>query len=232
MELYEGERLDDFHGEIKIIQAKDVFSSSTDAVLLANFVRLDRDVDRVMDLGSGTGALPLLLIDRFPQLHITGLEIQERLVNMSRRSLLLNYQAGVIPPASIEIHQGDLKEAAERFGHGRFDAVVSNPPYMEAGIGEQNPNIYKAIARHEIHATLADVCRTAAQLVKSGGKVFMVYRSLRLAELMTEMRANALEPKRMRLVAPAVDREANVVLVEAIKDAKPGLRIEPTIAVR
>jgi len=225
------ERIDDLFDNMKIIQSKDVFSFSTDAVLLASFTRLDCDTKKVIDLGTGTGIIPLLLAKRYPNIHITGLEIQERLADMSRRSVQLNQNAGVIKQGSIDIVNGDLKQAVDSFGYGKFDVVVSNPPYMEKGIGEQNPNQHKAIARHEICCNLSDICLAASQLVKSGGKVFIVYRSLRLAELMTELRKQLLEPKRMRLVAPTLDKEPNIVLIEAAKDRKPGLRIEPTLAV-
>ncbi len=225
------ERIDCLSDGMKIIQCKDVFSFSTDAVLLASFVRLDNSARKVIDLGTGTGVIPLLLSRRFKNLHITGLEIQERLADMSRRSVELNQAAGHVRSGSIAIVQGDLRKAVEEFGYGQFDAVVSNPPYMELGIGEQNPNSHKAIARHEVCCKLDDICRAASQLVKSGGKVFIVYRSLRLAELMVQLKLYSLEPKRMQLVAPVIDREPNIVLIEAVKDRKPGLRIEPTLAV-
>ncbi|OEH84325.1 hypothetical protein BHU72_11000 [Desulfuribacillus stibiiarsenatis] len=218
--------MDDLLDGMKIIQSKDVFSFSTDAVLVASFTRLDASAKKVIDLGTGTGIIPLLLSKRYPRLQMIGLEIQERLADMSRRSVEFNNLSD-----RIDIQLGDLKQAPATFGYGVFDAVVSNPPYMEAGIGEQNPNPHKAIARHEIHCNLADICATASKLVKSGGKFFIVYRSLRLAELMTELRRNSLEPKRMRLVAPRIDKEPNIVLLEAVKDRQPGLRIEPTLAV-
>nr|WP_254006226.1 tRNA1(Val) (adenine(37)-N6)-methyltransferase [Desulfuribacillus alkaliarsenatis] len=225
------ERLDELSDGMKIIQCKDVFSFSTDAVLLASFTRLDANVRKVIDLGTGTGLIPLLLAKRYPKTYFTGLEIQERLADMSRRSVLYNVQHGNISANSINIVHGDLRQAVEEFGHGSFDALVSNPPYMEKGIGEQNPNQYKAIARHEIHCSLEQICQVSSQLLKSGGKAFYVYRSIRLAELISELRNNNLEPKRMRLVAPRIDKEPNIVLLEAIKNGKPGLRIEPTLAV-
>lgn len=223
--------MDDLNDGMKIIQCKDVFSFSTDAVLLASFAKLDASVKKVVDLGTGTGILPLLLIRRYQNVEITGIEIQERLADMSRRSVEFNEQNGLIPKGSISIVQADMKEGTQLFGHGKFDVVVSNPPYMEKGIGDKNSNQHKAIARHEICCNLNDVCQTASKLVKSGGKFFIVYRSQRLAELMTELRKVSLEPKRMRLVAPTLNQEPNIVLLEAVKDRKPGLRIEPTIAV-
>lgn len=225
------ERIDRIADNMEIIQCKEVFSFSVDAVLLASFVKFDSSVKKAIDLGTGTGIIPLLLSRRYPYTHITGLEIQERLADMSRRSVELNVRAGHLKPGTIEIVQGDLREAVPLFGHGVFDAVVSNPPYMDKGIGEQNPNPFKAIARHEIHCNLEDVCHAASRLVKSGGKVFIVYRALRLAELMVALKTHHLEPKRMRLVAPKAGKEPNIVLIEAVKDRKPGLRIEPTLVV-
>lgn len=227
-QLEPGERLDDLMTKgYQLIQSDDVFSFSMDAVLLAYYATV-RPNDRILDLGTGNGVIPILLTTRTkdPAKRIVGLELQERLASMARRSV-----AGNRLEQRIEIVQGDMREAARLLGHGQFDLVTCNPPYRPAGQGDPNENEYVRIARHELTCTLHDAVTAAAQTVKSGGKVAFVHRPDRLVDLLFEMRGVKLEPKRMRLVHPRVRQKPSIVLVEAIKVGKPDIKVDPPLIV-
>jgi tRNA1(Val) A37 N6-methylase TrmN6 len=155
---------------------------------------------------------------------IHAVEIQERLADMAQRSVILN---GL--QEQIHITQGDLRQAHETFGHGQFDLVTVNPPYLPVIAGVQNTNEHFAAARHEIHCNLEEVVTSCAKLVRAGGKVAMVHRPSRLVDIMTLMRQYRLEPKRIRFVHPRIGEEANMVLVEAIKDGRPEVRLLPPV---
>jgi len=224
-DLQPGERLDDLLTQnLKIIQSDEVFSFSLDAVLLARFCSVPPRGE-IADLCTGNGVIPLLLTTR-TKASVTGVEIQPRLADMARRNVELNGLG-----ERIRIELADLKTYHEKAGHGGFDLVTVNPPYLPATSGEVKGNPYIAAARHELYATLSDVTQACARLVKSGGKVAMVHRPSRLAEIVTELRAVKLEPKRMRFVHPRRDQEANIVLVEASKDGRPELRLLPPLVV-
>jgi tRNA1(Val) A37 N6-methylase TrmN6 len=226
--LKPGERLDDLQaGNLHIIQGDDMFSFSLDAVLLAHFAHV-RPRDRVIDLGTGSGVIPLLLTaicKRGPR-EIVALEIQERIADRASRSV-----AGNGLSDTIRVVHGDLREAAQQFGVGAFDVVTCNPPYRPAGIGDASLQESIRIAKHEITCTLQDVVEQSAKLVKSGGKVALVHRPDRLVDIFYEMRRHRLEPKRMRLVYPRENKEPHIVLIEAIKDGGKELRIDPPLFV-
>lgn len=225
IELKPNERIDDLHRKgLKIIQNRKVFSFTMDSVLLSAFAGVQKN-HRVVDLGTGTGVLPLLIAGRKEVKEVIGLEIQDTLFDMAKRSVQLNKLE------NIKIVQGDIKEAAESLGIESFDMVVSNPPYMKGNRGEINLLDTKAIARHEILCSLEDVVSNAAKLVKYGGKVAFVHRPERLVDIFGMMRKYNVEPKRMRLVQPRASKEANIVLVEGIKGGKPGLITLPTLAI-
>ncbi|RKD22816.1 hypothetical protein BEP19_11245 [Ammoniphilus oxalaticus] len=214
------ERVDDLlTHDLKIIQSREVFSFSMDAVLLANFVSVPIQKGRIMDLCAGNGVIPLLLSTR-SKAKIEGLEIQQRLYEMAARNVRLNRLI-----EQIEVFHGDLKEAPQRFGFGAYDVVTCNPPYMIGNTGEINKNEYVAIARHEIHCNLEDVIRASASLVRSGGKVALVHRPSRFMELVTLMRKYQIEPKRIRFVHPKLGSEANMILIEGIRNGKPDLKL-------
>jgi len=224
-ELLPGERIDDLlTQDLKIIQSDEVFSFSLDAVLLARFCSVPAR-GNIVDLCSGNGVIPLLLTTR-TNARVTGVEIQPRLADMAMRNVALNALED-----RIRIDRADLREYHLVAGHGGFDLVTVNPPYLPAGSGEHKLNPHIAAARHEIYASLSDVTAAAARLVKSGGKVAMVHRPSRLAEIIAELRAVRLEPKRLRFVHPKRDHEANIVLIEALKDGKPELRLLPPLIV-
>ncbi|WP_238162460.1 tRNA1(Val) (adenine(37)-N6)-methyltransferase [Cohnella sp. AR92] len=222
-ELRPGERLDDLLTyELKIIQSQEVFSFSLDAVLLARFATVPPR-GRVLDLCTGNGVIPILLSTR-TSAQIEGVEIQPRLADMAERSVALNGLAD-----RIRIRLGDLKEFDSP--DGPYDAVTVNPPYMPVKSGEHKENLHQAMARHELGCTLEDVASACSRLVKRGGRVSMVHRPSRLAEIMEALRKNRLEPKRIRFVHSHADSEANMVLIEALKEGKPEVRLLPPLIV-
>ncbi len=219
--LKEKERLDDLQlSGLQIIQDHDKFCFGMDAVLLSGFVKARRG-DELLDLGTGTGILPLLLSAKTQCGHLTGLEIQEESADMARRSVALNHLE-----EKISIVTGDLKEAGTIFAPASFDCITCNPPYMIGNHGIQNPEAPKAIARHEILCTFEDVAAAAEKLLKSGGKFFLVHRPFRLAEIIVTLTRHKLEPKRMRLVYPFADKEPNMVLIEAVRGGNSRMTVE------
>jgi tRNA1(Val) A37 N6-methylase TrmN6 len=225
--LKEDERLDYLLAEqLRIIQSPSVFAFSLDAVLLARFVYVPIQKGRILDLCSGNGVIPLFLSARTKG-QITGVEIQERLYDMAVRSISYN---GLDDRLNM-IH-GDIKEMPEKLGHGHFDVITCNPPYFATPAKEgMNPNEHLAIARHEIYCTLEDCIKVSSQLVRQGGKVAFVHRPGRLIDIITLMRQYRLEPKRIQFIYPKQGKEANTLLVEAIKDGSPDLKILPPLIV-
>ncbi|MCI8319421.1 MAG: tRNA1(Val) (adenine(37)-N6)-methyltransferase [Lachnospiraceae bacterium] len=226
IELKEGERVDDLHRNgFQIIQNGKLFCFGMDAVLLSGFAKV-KEQGTALDLGTGTGIIPILLAAKTQGRHFTGLEISPTSADMAARSVLLNDLQ-----EKVEIVRGDIKEAGELFAPASFDTVTSNPPYMIGQHGLVNPDLEKAAARHEILCTLEDVVRAAAKLVRPGGSFFLVHRPFRLAEIICTMVKYGLEPKRMQLVYPYVDREPNMVLIEAVRGGKPRMTVEKPLIV-
>ncbi|MBQ1687664.1 MAG: tRNA1(Val) (adenine(37)-N6)-methyltransferase [Lachnospiraceae bacterium] len=224
--LKSGERLDSLNRNgYEIIQNKEGFCFGMDAVLLSDFARVKAG-ETVLDLGTGTGIIPILLEAKTKGMHFTGLEIQKASVDMASRSVVLNHLQ-----EKVSIVEGDIKEASQIFGRGVFSVVTTNPPYMTDQHGLQNPDLPKAIARHEILCNLEDVVREGANVLKTNGRFYMVHRPFRLIEIVACMRKYHLEPKRMRFVYPYVDKEPNMVLIEAIKGAKARVTIEKPLIV-
>ena len=222
----EDERIDDLQRNgYRIIQKKKGFCFGMDAVLLSGFAQV-KEGEAAVDLGTGTGIIPILLEAKTKGKHFTGLEIQEEVAEMAERSVRLNQLE-----ARVDIVRGDIKEASRLFGKASFDVVTSNPPYMNDNHGLKNPELPKAIARHEVFCTLDDVCREASLLLKSGGRFYMVHRPHRLAEIITALKTYKLEPKRMKLVHPFVDKEANMVLIEAVRGGRSMMKVEAPIIV-
>jgi len=224
--LMENERLDDLQrNELKIIQKTDGFCFGMDAVLLSGFATV-KPGEKVLDMGTGTGIIPLLLSAKTKGEHFTGLEIQESIADMAARSVALNHLE-----EKIAIVNGDIKEASRIFGAASFDVVTTNPPYMNDSHGLKNPTEVKAISRHEVLCTLDDVVREGSKVLKSGGRMYMVHRPHRLIEIITAMKQYKLEPKRMKMVHPFQDKEANMVLIEAVKGGGSWLKMEAPIIV-
>lgn len=226
IDLKDNERIDDLQRSgYQIIQKQNGFCFGMDAVLLSGFA-IVKPGERAVDLGTGTGIIPILLEAKYDGIHYTGLEIQEEVADMARRSVALNHLED-----KLSIVTGDIKEASRLFGAASFDVVTSNPPYMNDAHGLKNPDLPKAIARHEVLCTLDDVTREASRLLKPGGRFYMVHRPHRLIEIITSLKNYGMEPKRMKMVHPFVDREANMVLIEAVRGGKSMIKVEAPIIV-
>ena len=225
-ELREGERLDELQRNgYQIIQDPKRFCFGMDAVLLAGFARV-KPKERVLDLGTGTGIIPILLKGRTKGESFTGLEIQPESADMAKRSVRLNHLED-----QIRIVTGDLREAEKIFGAGSFEVVTCNPPYMTDLHGLKNPSEAKAVARHEILCTLEDVLAQASRLLVPGGRFYLVHRPFRLSEIIFGLCKKGLEPKRMRMVHPYLDREPVMVLLEALKGGKPRITVEKPLII-
>ena len=201
------------------------FKLGTDSVLLGDFVNIGGRV-RGIDLGCGSGILPLLLLWRSSRLHMTGLEIDPAAADMARENMAENGLGG-----RCEIVTGDIKDCRLLFASGEFELVGSNPPYVAAGSGGVSPDGRKAAARGELLCSLEDVVREAGKCLKSKGKMYMVHRPNRLVDIFDTMRRHHLEPKRMRLVYPYVNKAANMVLIEAVKGGNSQLIVEEPLIV-
>lgn len=224
--LKENERIDDLQIKgYRLIQSKTGFCFGMDAVLLSDYARI-RKGGRVMDLCTGTGIIPILLKAKYETGPVVGLEYQEAYVDMAKRSVRLNGLEG-----QISIRQGDVCNVAGDYPGDSFDYVTCNPPYMTGDHGLTNPDMEKAIARHEILCSLADVVGAARWLLKATGHFVMVHRPFRLAEILYCLKENKLEPKRMRLVYPYVDKEPNMVLIDAVKGGRQRITVDPPLIV-
>lgn len=224
--LKQGERLDDLQRDgLMIIQNPEWFCFGMDAVLLTAFVRAGKG-NRLLDLGCGNGVIPLLLSAKTEGEAFEGLEIQEDIADMAVRSVKLNRLE-----KKIHIMTGDIREASSYYEASSFDVITSNPPYMTNACGLTNAASHKAIARHELLCSLEDVVRESAKLLKPGGHFFMVHRPFRLSEIMNTMCRHKLEPKRLRMVYPYVDREPNMVLIEGTRGGNQGMVVEKPLIV-
>lgn len=224
--LLPGERLDDLQREgLQIIQNPSWFCFGMDAVLLTAFTRVEEGA-RCIDLCTGNGVIPILLSARTKGARFDGLELQEDIADMAARSVRYN---GI--EDRVVIRQGDIREAVSRYGAAGFEVVTCNPPYLTEDGGLINPTDHKAIARHEIHCTLADVIGTAKGLLVSGGHFYMVHRPFRLAEILHRMVEEGLEPKRMRMVYPHANRPPNMVLIEGVRGGKSGMVCEEPLVI-
>ena len=224
--LKENERIDDLQRNgYCIIQDPDRFCFGMDAVLLSGFATA-KDGARVLDLGTGTGIIPILLAAKTKAAHLTGLEVQADSADMAGRSVALN---GL--EEKINIVTGDIKGADKLFHAASFDVITCNPPYMIGAHGLKNPEDAKAIARHEILCTLEDVISQAAKLLVPGGRFFFVFWPFRLAEIIVTLTKYRLEPKRMRLVYPFADKDPNMVLLEAVRGGRPRMTVEKPLIV-
>lgn len=224
--LKSDERIDDLQRNgYKIIQSPGRFCFGMDAVLLSSFSSVKKG-GKLLDLGTGTGIIPILMEAKSQGEKFVGLEIQEESSDMANRSVILNNLQN-----KVEIVTGDIKMASSIFGKNSFDSVTSNPPYMTSQHGLTNPNMPKAIARHEIMCTLEDVVREAAAVLKPGGHFYMVHRPFRLGEIFDDLLKYKLEPKRMRLVYPYVDKEPNMVLIEGVLGGNSRITVEKPLIV-
>ena len=219
-----GERIDDLQlNGLIIIQNPEAFCFGSDAVLLAHFAKVNRD-DKVVDLGTGSGVIPIMLSGLTQARELVGFELQQNMVDMARRSVELNGLA-----SRVKIEQRDIRDELPRDEIGYADCVVCNPPYYKIDASLQSNNIAQAIARYEVAGRLEEFVQYAGRIVKNGGRVAFVHRSERLLELSDILRKHALEPKRIQLVQSTPQKPPHLVLVESIKLAKPGLRFLPNL---
>lgn len=219
--LKEGERLDDLQlNGLKIIQKPDGFCFGIDAVLLSDYVKVEKN-STILDLGTGTGILPLLLSQKTKAARIIGIEIQPDIADMARRSVEYNKLGD-----RIQIIEGDFLKATEWFGLYNIDAIVTNPPYRKVGTGFINPADSKAISRHEIHCTLESLISVSSRLLKDHGRFFMIHRPERIVEIFYWMREYKIEPKSIRLVYPKPGKPSNLVLVYGLKYGNPQLTVD------
>lgn len=226
IQLLPGERLDDLqcHG-YEIIQDPKRFCFGIDAVLLAHYAKV-KEGDKVLDLGTGTGIIPILLAARTKGTHFTGLEIQEDSVSMASRSVVHNHLE-----QKVEIVAGDIKETSSIFPAASFQVVTSNPPYMTDLHALKNMYEPKAIARHEVLCCLEDVIGAAAKMLVPGGRFYMIHKPFRIPEIFDVMRKYRIEPKGMRLIHPYVTKEPTMVMIEGIRGGKPMMKVEAPLIV-
>lgn len=224
--LLPGERIDELQRNgYRIIQNPERFCFGMDAVLLSGFARAKKQ-ERCLDLGCGNGIIPILMEAKTEGKHFTGLEIQPESADMAKRSVALNGLQD-----RIDIVEGDIKDASKIFGASSFHVVTTNPPYMTAQHGLTNLYEAKTIARHEVLCNLEDIIRESARLLMPGGRFYMVHRPFRLAEIISLVVQYRMEPKRMRLVYPYVDREPNMVLIEGLRGGKSRMTVEKPLIV-
>ena len=224
--MYLNERIDDLQrGGLRVIQRADAFRFGTDAVLLADFAAPRRH-DRVCDLGTGTGIIPLLLYARENTISADAVEIQPDMADMAARSMAMN---GL--NEKIRVLPGDLRSIRTLLPHARYDLVTCNPPYGKAGGTLLNPDASKRLARHEESCAIEDVACAAAWLLQNGGRLCCVFPAARMIELSDAMRKYRMAPKRIRMVHSRVEKAALLCLMEGMLDARPGLIIEPPLVI-
>lgn len=225
--LKENERIDDLEFKnLKIIQNKNGFCFGIDSVLLVNFAKEIKKQSKVLDLGTGTGIIPILLSGKVELKKAIGVEIQKDVANMAKRSVSLNNLDD-----KIEIINENVINIGKLYPKQYFDVVITNPPYKKIGTGIINESEAKIISRHEITANLEDFIKTARDMLKDKGEFFMVHRPERLVDIISLMRKFKIEPKKLRFVCPNKNKEPNMVLIKGIKNAKEFLKIEKNLYV-
>lgn len=226
-DILENERIDDLEYKgLKIIQNKDGFCFGIDSILLSDFASEIKKEGKVIDLGTGTGIIGIMLCAKTELSKMIGVEVQKEVYDMAKRSIKLNNLQD-----KFEIINDNIKNLENILEIGTFDAVVTNPPYKKIGTGLINENEKKLISRHEITANLEDFIKMSAKLLKDKGNFYMVHRPDRLVDIIELLRKYKLEPKKIRFVEPSIGKEANLLLIKATKNAKPFLKIEKTLYV-
>lgn len=227
IKLKENERIDDLEFKnLKIIQNKDGFCFGIDSILLTDFAKNIKQNSKVIDLGTGTGIIPILLYGKTKNTKFVGVEIQPEVAEMANRSVKLNLLEN-----NIEILNTNILELSKIYNRGSFDVVTTNPPYKKINTGVINENNKKLISRHEITASLEDFIRTASFLLKDLGEFYMVHRPDRLVDIFYEMRKNKIEPKKIKFIYPNKNKKANLVLIKGIKNGKQFLEFENNLYV-
>ena len=221
-----GERLDDLQiGGLELIQNPGGFCFGVDAVFLSDFAKV-RAGETALDLGTGNGIIPVLLSAKTEGKKFTGLEIQADTAEMARRSVAWNGLED-----RVEIVTGDIREASQIFKPVLFDVLTTTPPYMPAEHGIRNADSARAAARHEVLCTLDDILRESMRLLQDKGRFYMIHRPFRLTEILIKMNHYKIEPKRIRFIHPYADKEPVLVMVEGVRGARPGVKIDPPIII-
>ena len=227
--LEKNERIDDLQYKgLKIIQDKTAFCFGIDSVLLSDFAKEIKNNSKVADLGTGNGIVGLLLCKKTKLNQIIGVEIQEEIAEMAERSIKLNDLEEQFKIVNVDINDIFKKNVLQK---NTYDAVVMNPPYKEVGKGKTNENSRKLIARHEVKATLSDFIKVAARLLKDKGEVYVVHKPERIVDIMQEMRANKIEPKKMRLVYPYENETPSIVLIKGVKGGKKFFSVDKPLVI-
>ena len=227
MELKQDERIDDleFNG-LKIIQNKNGFCFGIDSVLLSDFAKNMRKNSKVIDLGTGTGIINILLSGKTTAKELVGVEVQEDVADMAKRSVKLNGVEG-----KIEILNKNILDLKNIYNKGYFDVVVTNPPYKKINTGLINEENKKMISRHEITANLRDFIHISSYLLKDHGEFFMVHRPERLVDILWTMREEKIEPKKIKFVYPNENKKTNLVLIKGVKNGNSFLEFEDNLYV-
>ena len=221
MKIFPDERIDDLEfNNLKIIQNKNFFCFGIDSVLISNFCAKNKRASNAVDIGSGSGIISILIASKTRIKHIYGIEIQNEVAEMSKRSIELNHLED-----KIEILNIDLKDATKYINPNSIDCVVTNPPYMKNGTGAKNENKQKIIARHEVETTLSEILNISYKLLIDKGEFFMIHRVDRLVDILSEMRAQRLEPKEIQFIHPYVNKSPNLVMLRAVKNGGRELKV-------
>ncbi len=221
------ERVDDLERNgYRLIQNPEVFCFGIDAILLAHFANVRSQKQKVLDIGTGTGIIPIVMHAIYGKGNFTGIDIQEEMIEMASRSVKLNEIE-----ADVTMKVMDIKEYKNHFESGTFDIITCNPPYMKGHAGLKNEHPSKTIARHEVACTLEDIIQAAGYMLKYGGKMCMIHRPHRLVDIFCAMRQYNIEPKVMRMIYPKQGKEPTMVLVEGVKNGKPELRVQKPLVV-
>lgn len=227
MELLENERIDDLEFKnLKIIQNTKGFCFGIDSVLLSDFAKGIKKNSTVVDIGTGTGIISILLSAKTDIKKIYGVEIQEDVANMAKRSVELNHLED-----KIEIINTNIKNIFNFLEANKIDAIVTNPPYMKLNTGAQNEERKKLISRHEVECTLEDIIQVSYKLLKSNGEFYMVHRAERIVDILYYLRQYKLEPKALRFIQPKENKEPNLVLIKAVKNAGYQLTLEKPLII-
>ena len=223
--LKENERIDDLeYKDLKIIQNTKGFCFGIDSILLSDFAKNIKKGAKVLDLGTGTGIIATLLCRKTELSEITGIEVQEEVYEMAKRSIQLNHLED-----KFKLIQDNILNLNHYFEKNTFDAIVTNPPYKKKETGVQNEDAKKLISRHEIEASIEDFIKVSKDMLKDKGEFYIVYRPERLVDLLSLMRKYKIEPKKIRFVYSNMHAVSKLVLVQGIKNARPFLKLEPNL---
>lgn len=211
---------------IKIYQNTQMFSFSLDSVLLANFVNINKKVSNILDIGTGNAPIPLILSQK-TDAKITGVEIQEDVFSLAMKSIQYNKLQN-----QITVINDDINNKYKEWNSESFDIITCNPPFFKITENVKlNESVYKRYARHEITLNIEQIFKIARKLLKNNGTINLVHRPDRLVEILSIMKQNKIEPKRLRFIYPRINESANMVLIEGVKMGKSGLKIEPPLIV-